>query len=1249
MAIAHVQDATASGSASVVVALPSAVGSGNTLIATTFLNAYNDTYSVTDNLGNRWIQAATSYTTTGGAEIFYARGVQPGVASVTFTLETSGSVQVNVAEYSGVWFVDPLDQWSQNYGTSASPIATTLTPRGNNELIVASTIVSGGSVAAIPSGYSSLTTTGSSVSGAYFISSSSVATAPTWRTSASTASWATVAACFIPGANGLNPRLQFPETIVQMSTTSNYLAPLQGIGAWTNISHYVQSMSIGPFGRQHELDRVQSTTANISVNNRDGSFNPWNTSSFLYANGIGLTPMTPLSVTAAWNGITYPKYYGYTQSIKPEIRDVLNVNATIQCNDILQIFSLKYLSNNFYAQLVAADGGSNLAAYYRCGDEIGSYSVRDYSSNTNTGSLVAGNAGLPSFGLQGPILYDPNTSVDLTNGTKAPMGAFTTIDNTTEPPTANQPLAASVAYSFYSTGTTLSGQSVTGSDGNQWVAAITSSGSGNGGVIKITPSGTQTFYSFGSADTTFLCLGGDNNVWVVDSYTPNIWKVTPTGTTTSYSLGTGGTDFLGPCCLGPDGNVWVIDSSANQVIKVTPSGSSTKYTVTTSAELIGICKGSDNNLWINGYTLTQNHVMWRVTTSGSVSTFTNTVPGGAYIYNCTTGPDGNLYIPSGGGVPGPNGGSYVTKMNTSGSVLANFSLPYMLPTWITSGADGYLWMCDDQWGYGSNLGSSIIRMDTNGNYSRYSLSSYGASVVTQYISPGPSNTIWASNVNTHGTVNNGEFVITSPGASPWTLECWFQWNSASIPTVGTVKTVPNGIVMHASNSTGGGAFEVQLGNVTNSPYNSLPGYVNFTPSTTYTSAVFVGNAQNQFAIGIPYFNNIFDGNWHHLVVNSGVQGTNMNLWIDGVQCFAPIVSGGTVSNPTGISIGGTPQRVSGFNPLSNQVSGGTIAAENFPGNIAEVALYNGMNLSPTQIANHYQTATWFRQQEFGAANGGVSAGRLNKVVEVLGLNPAVVLNVPYQFRTLLYAETNVLTTTSGLNYLQTQTETEPGIIFQSPNGTISAYNRQYQYLSSNSNTSQAIFGDYPAATYRYEGQSLSIDTDDLDIWNEIQSQSGRAGSQLQEWGPNQYPYFAAASTAAHSASVYANRTMQGLTSLQQQYDGDALALAQNYAKWYNLPIQRISTIKVNSQANGGQNITQILGRGLMDQITVSYTGQTPGPTFTQNSLIESISDAVDMSLPAWTTTFSLSPYELLMSPTVLGSYQFGVSQTVLTL
>ena len=305
---------------------------------------------------NRWIQAAYSYNNGYGTEIWYARGVKPGITVVTVDLTSNAASTAccgNLSEWSGVWYVDPLDQWAQNYGTSATTaVAAAVQPRAGSDLFLA-VMTSSAGFSATASGYVPLAIGNIGYgSAAYYVSPYDVAETTSWPINEGT--FVTCHASFVAGDAGYNPDFQFPETLVEISTTTNYLAPLQGYGVWTNISRYVEAMSLGPLGRQHELARIDSTTADFTVNGRDGSFNVWNTESFLYG---GLLPMNPVKVsTATFNGETQNNFYGYIQAVTPKISDVLNVDATISCNDILALLNLKYLSNNSYEQLLLSGG-----------------------------------------------------------------------------------------------------------------------------------------------------------------------------------------------------------------------------------------------------------------------------------------------------------------------------------------------------------------------------------------------------------------------------------------------------------------------------------------------------------------------------------------------------------------------------------------------------------------------------------------------------------------------------------------------------------------------------------------------------------------------------------------------------------------------------------------------------------------------------------------------------------------------------
>lgn len=943
MAITPVQasQATAINSASVTAKFPGAVTLSDLLLAGVSIVGSASVASIVDPGNRRWIQVGQSYNGTYGTEIWACRGATSNNASVGVSLTGSAtSVSLVAFEASGVAIV-PVDQWVQNFGTSASAVSGTCTPRQTGDLFF-TVCAAGASVGSVSGGYTFIPypSANKAFSGvAYNVESGSVSSTPAW-TLASSTTWATTTACFLAGSpqnpSGVeNPLLQFPEVWVQVAPVANWSAPLSGLGTWTDVTQYVQSMDLGPIGRQHELDRVQAAPGQFVFDNRTGQFNPWNTQSFLYGSGNGLDPMTPIRVVAAWNNVTYPIYYGYFQSLSNVIKDVLDVDAQLDTIDIFNILSLKYLTNNNYSALIKADGGANLVAYYRLGDALGNFTVGDTSGNGYTGSLISGVGGVPAYNATGAFLFDVNTAVDLTNGTNAPNGGIQMVDNTSNPPAVYNPLA----------------------------------------------------------------------------YTTN-----------------------------------------------------------------------------------------------------------------------------------------------------------------------------------------------------------------------------------------------------WTFECWAQWTQSSAPagsvaaagSAASVAAVPNGVLFHASSASvhnGQGALTMEL----QAGYSGATG--------EYTPAMIVmltnGTTASVAAAGIINESNIFDGNYHHIVYNGGI-------YVDGnVLPTNYLTYNSVAASITGLTVGATPQTTSPIQP-----AGQTAAA--WAGVIDEVAIYD-VALTAAQISNHYAQGTWFRSVEVGAATGGTTTNRLAKVLSICDI-PTSVLNVPYPFRTYLYAETNPVTTTSGLNYVQTMTETEPGIIFQGPNGAINAYNRQYQYLNSTSTTSQGIFGDNTStASYYYEGTSFTLGQDDLDLFNDIQVQSGRGGfelsatnalagssqdatgapftvggGQLEEWGSNQ------SSALATSASVYGARTLQGLTSLQEEYDSDALAMAQLYAAWYSSPISRIDTMVINSYANSGNNIPQMLGRGVFDQVTVQYQGQVPGPQFSQSSVIEGITHSISMEDgPTWKTTFNLSPFELLLSPIYLGEFVFGSSDSVL--
>lgn len=1225
MAITHVQDTfTTAASVNVLTAtLTSAVGGGNTLVATFTAPAGVTVAVVDDNRSNPWIRVANSYNSA-NCEMWYSRGVQAGTTTVTAVFNTTASVAVamNVAEFAGVWYVDPLDTWSANYGSSASPTATGLQPRGTGELFVG-VVNSASAITATPSGYTALTlNAGAGAGAAYRVLSTAASIAPAWTTSAS-AGWSVAGACFVTGQTGLNARLQFPELLVEMSTQPNYLAPLQGKGVWTNISSYVRSATLGPIGRQHELDRVQASAGQIVVTNRDGSFNPWNART---ASVAGTPPTEVTSQRTFLTSATSSKTY------------TIRLPKAPTAGHLLLVVVQGSVSGGQTQMLSSGSGGAWVQQTYSSSSNMGVYTKVAVATDTTITVTMANTSTVCR------MLVTEWSGADSTNnyGVDVVNGPYYTGSGT--------------SVSSGATGISLVANSA--------VLVVATQQAGN--TVQATSSYGSTV--FGSATAPTASSSGGLSYWATSAALPSgVSNLTDTWTSSSavgmtvISLVTSnvGTTATSGSFLWNNG----YGLNPMNPVKVTAAWAGTTYPVYygyTTAFTQALADSMNADMQISATDIFQNLALKYLSSPLYAQQVLTNSPVAYYRLNDPTGSTAVA--------------DYTGNGNIMTAIAGTSGLPYF-------GNQGFLL-------YDISTSADLTNQSNTSNAGIVGYTNTGAGGAAASLTPIP--------VNPQGS------------ASVWSFESWVQWTggtdftklsnpyqfsaSASGGTfnvgVGGYSNIQFGWLLSPSNAhvvanfSDGTTFSVSGDNTFSSATQAFNAYpTNF---TVFGASVVSGQldlrigtgmiqvvgapAQSQVLpgrlmwgieglatsgdatsawptnsyvpLGFSNVANLTDGHWHHIVVTYSA-GT-LSFYVDGVL-DSTFTTSYNLSLPTRPTIGCNSYLTVASQPLGTPTSG-------FPGSMQEVALYT-YALSASAVAMDYNYGRFFQTIEYGASVGGVLAGRLNKALAVIGLDPTIMLKVPYPFKTQLYGEQNVVTTTSHLNYLQTTTETEPGIIFQGTDGYIYAYNRQYQYLNPTSASTTFIYGDNPWASYRYDGVQLQIVQDDLDLWNDVQAQSGRPADTttntspgvLQEWGPYQ------SAAASLSAQLYGARTMQGLTSLQQQNDTDVLALAQQYLAWYNLPLRRVQQLVQSSAGNNGANIVPILSAGLIDRVTVQYQGQTPGPVFTQDSVIESIQHTITIDNgPDWTTTWALSPYEILSTPLVFGSsgMYFGGSASV---
>lgn len=351
-----------------------------------------------------------------------------------------------------------------------------------------------------------------------------------------------------------------------------------------------------------------------------------------------------------------------------------------------------------------------------------------------------------------------------------------------------------------------------------------------------------------------------------------------------------------------------------------------------------------------------------------------------------------------------------------------------------------------------------------------------------------------------------------------------------------------------------------------------------------TNLLFLGAAastgQAEGAVGSHILNGpvVADGGWHFLALTA--DGTTLTLYVDG-NAVAATPCTTSVTSHTG-TIGN---------------AGGTSS----PSSFAHIAVYN-VALTPAQVAAQYQIAeAGYLVQDSGA--------RISAVLALCGV-PGALNNVGAGVVNC-QAVTSPLSTTTALSYINTVNNTERGFFFQDTSGVCQYRNRNYVYQTAASTTSQATFG-YSAGQLHYYSTGFTPGEDDLDLWNNIPVQ--RQGGLVQ--------------TAANSTSQtkYGRRTLTGYTSLLFNSDEDSADLAQFLLYQYANPMARVRAIVMDSTISNGANLPQMLGRNLLDRITINWRPiDGSGVDFSQQSLIEQVTHTVTSNPPVWSTTFAVTP------------------------
>src|SRR5579863_116485 len=162
-----------------------------------------------------------------------------------------------------------------------------------------------------------------------------------------------------------------------------------------------------------------------------------------------------------------------------------------------------------------------------------------------------------------------------------------------------------------------------------------------------------------------IAAGSDGALWFTLFYDNEVGRVTANGHVTVFRLNAtlNSATYI---TAGPDGALWLTllneGGGTNQIGRLTTSGKLTLFAVPKTSWVWDITTGPDGNLY---FTDAASRI-WRVTTSGKFTAFPFTDSTGGYPWQITRGPDGNLWFTDRGGL--------IVKMTTAGK-FTSFKLP----------------------------------------------------------------------------------------------------------------------------------------------------------------------------------------------------------------------------------------------------------------------------------------------------------------------------------------------------------------------------------------------------------------------------------------------------------------------------------------------------------------------------------------------------------------------------------------------
>lgn len=321
---------------------------------------------------------------------------------------------------------------------------------------------------------------------------------------------------------------------------------------------------------------------------------------------------------------------------------------------------------------------------------------------------------------------------------------------------------------------------------------------------------------------------------------------------------------------------------------------------------------------------------------------------------------------------------------------------------------------------------------------------------------------------------------------------------------------------------------------------------------------------------------INDGARHHVVCTNNFGTQTANIYVDGV-----------VGTPTvGSAFGGV------VGPL---MMGLSYSGQTFAGTLQDVAVYPS-ELSGARVLAHYNAG-------INALAGQLSGARVNTILDDIGW-PTADRNIEAGNSTLQGTKFGQ----TALAELDAVQDSENGTFFFAGDGKATMFGRAHTTTNPFSNSSQVTLAE---AAQPFELSGTTVLIDDLDLWNDIQIQRANGVTQL--------------ASDQTSIARYAQRTYVK-SNLQLSNDNQCLDLANFLLSRYKAPVMRVGSVTVHPLDDPTHLFAQVLGRVILDRVTIGRATPGGGTAYNQQANIEYIEHTID-AVGDWHTVWRLAPID----------------------